>query len=36
VVVGISLYNKYLVVLLCLGLLAGLAMAGPRRLLINR
>ena len=36
VVVGISLYNKYLVVLLCVGLLVGLATVGPRRVLVNR
>ncbi|QUQ64662.1 glycosyltransferase family 39 protein [Kutzneria sp. CA-103260] len=36
VAVGISFYNKYLVVLLCLGLLAGLATVGPRRALVNR
>jgi 4-amino-4-deoxy-L-arabinose transferase-like glycosyltransferase len=36
VAVGLSLYNKYLIALLCLGLLVGLAAVGPRRVLVNR
>ncbi|MFC0438427.1 glycosyltransferase family 39 protein [Kutzneria buriramensis] len=36
IAVGLALYNKYLVLLLCGGLLVGLALVGPRRLLVNR
>jgi 4-amino-4-deoxy-L-arabinose transferase-like glycosyltransferase len=36
VAVGLSLYNKYLIALLCLGLLVGLAAVGPRRALASR
>ena len=34
--VGFALYNKYLVLLLCAGLLIGLAVVGPRRVLVSR
>jgi len=36
VVVGLGLYNKHLIVLLLLGLAAGLLIAGPRRALLSR
>ncbi|MEV0594942.1 glycosyltransferase family 39 protein [Nonomuraea cavernae] len=34
-VLGLATYNKYLIVMLVLGLAAGLALAGPRRTLIS-